>query len=371
MSITDISPIIYPIVRTNAGSSATLDSAEEFLAVVIKIPKSGTLNKIGWRTGTITAGTSYTLRISIETVAEVLAQPVSTTDAAKTLYAANATSDITSGLESSAVYYTPINGANGISVNAGDLVAITFRLVAANGASIQVRYGGSASGGDLSKNVSGAIYSATYLGGSWSIAGYTPIISLQYSDGFVPTLFTTPPSSQNNITYSSALYPKYAGVKFQYPVNCRLAGCSINIDLDGDVDVYLYNSDGYSVFSGFPIRVKSTQRTSTSVRDIDIVFPQKPELLANTAYRLIIAPVTSSTVVLYNYSFPDDVSYYGVDQFFEGNKFLLTQRNSAPTSEDHEWTDSTTDKPAMIVIIDGIETGSSGSGISRSRQLMG
>lgn len=68
MSMIAVPDIIFPPVRgTVAVTSRTLDAAEEFVVCVLKIKETGTLNKIVWQTGTV-SGSSYTLKISVETV---------------------------------------------------------------------------------------------------------------------------------------------------------------------------------------------------------------------------------------------------------------------------------------------------------------
>jgi galactitol-specific phosphotransferase system IIB component len=371
MSIIDIAPILYPPVRINSGSPVTLDAAEEFLVQVLRVPESGTLNKIGWRTGSITAGTSYVLKISIETVAETVGQPVATSNATKTLYAASAESaDITS-LTANTVYYTPINGSSGISVTAGDNIAVTFRLLSVTGSVINVfgmLYG---LGGDMLSVFMSGCYCATYLGSSWSDSSSGVFISLEYSDGFAPIYMGYPATVQSTLVYNSGSSNKYRGVKFKYPFGCRLSGMNININTGADWQIILFDSDEYTVVTGFPITVKALQRGTTGYRDIFVQFPVKATINANAWYRLIVLP-TTTTDIYTAYNTPvDDGSFSGADCFFGGANFIHTYRSTAPSSGDHAWTDSNL-KMHMCLFLDGIEasTGAAG-GISRSRQLMG
>lgn len=372
MSITDVSPIIYPVMSGDSGGTVTLDAADEFLVSVIRIPKTGTLTKIGWRSGWSISGSSYTLKISLETVAETVGQPVATTNAGKTLYVTGAESaDITS-ISANTLYYTAINGTTGIDVTAGDLVAVTFRLTAVSASSIMIRTGGVTDGSTLNCSSQNIFYYATYLGSTWNYNYYSPLITLEYSDGFCPLPYSNVLCVSNAQTYNSGSSYPYTGMKIRYPFKCRLSGLHMYLDLDGDVDVIIYGSDEYTVMTGFPITLKNTQRGSTSARFIQVLFPTKPTFEANTYYRIIVLPKSTTDVVLSNYTAASDGSYNGYDLFPEGDDVCLTQRATEPTSGSHTWIDTALDKPRMHVLIDGIETSTGAAGgISRSRQLMG
>lgn len=374
MSITDIVVQNYPSRISAFPSSAgsfTLDAAEEFAVMVFKVPKSGTLNKIGWRSAAITPGTSFVLKISLETVAETIGQPVATTNATKTLYASNAESADITNLNSNTVYFTAINGTTGIAVTAGDLVAVTFRLTAVNGASITVVNAQFHNYYTLAMNqYGGEFYFATYLGGSWALIEQMPMISLEYSDGFCPHFFLQPPCSQTPNAWGSNDTPDRRGIKIKYPFKCRLSGCILILEADSDVDIILYDSDEYTVMSGFPVTISTSKRRSSGRAIHSIIFPVKPEIEANTFYRLVVVPKGTTDINLLYSTLSDDGSYTGASQTLEGDNIAYTYRNGDPSGADHAWTDSVNDRPYISVLIDGIEA-SSGGGISRSKQLMG
>lgn len=364
--------MLYPSQKAYLlGGDVILDAADEFVAHVFKVPKTGTLKKIGWRVRAV-SGTSYTVKISLETVAETVGQPVATTNAGKTLYAASAESaDITS--ISAGVIFTPINGASGISVTQGDQIAITIRLISASESSISVYcHTGYRNRGFAGTNERDC-YTATYLGSTWAVNSYgAGFISLEYSDGFCPVLNVMPVGVSAAVTYNSGSSNNFYGIKFRYPFKCRLSAASILSDLDGDANIYLYDSDEYTAFSGFPVAVKNTQRLTATLGEHLVIFPVKSTLEANTWYRLVVAPSTTTNLTLYNTEFTSDGSYDSMNACFEGSDIVTTYRTAAPSSGDHAWTDSTTLKCCLGVVIDGIEASSGGTvGISRSRQLMG
>ena len=375
MNIISVPIFTYPTARIRAPDttgSVTLDAAEEFLVMVMRVPKSGTLNKITWRTGTIT-GSSYTLKISVETVASSIGEPVATTNATKTLYATGAESaDITS-LSSGTVYHTPINGSTGISVAAGDLIAITFRLTAVDTSSIIIAANIYEDNGRLfCLNYPGDVYQRLYLSGSWSTSYATPpLVSLQYSDGFTPVIYSSPPCIESKISWNSRSNPDRRGIKFKFPAACRLYGLMMSLGLDTTTNVILYDSDEYSIITGFPISLSSSQRRNYNQAEYIVVFPTRPEISADTWYRLVLLPTTDTSIGLTVATLPDDGTTLGIGASLEGANLVYTYRNGTPSSGDHTWTDSN-DKPAMTLLVDGIDSGSGGgSGISRSRQVMG
>jgi hypothetical protein len=363
MSIVTIPEIIYPTTRGTINSgSITLDAAEEFYVVVMRVRDSGTLNKITWRTGTITAGTSYVLKVSVETVAATVGQPVATSNAAKTLYAAGAESaDITS-LSSNTIYHTAINSTTGISVSAGDDIAITFRFTAVNGAIIQINFNQYGSFDTLTEGRAFRnYYGVSYLGSAWAIYPYTQVIALQYSDGFHPSTYLIPPVSTATEAWNSSSNPDRRGIKFKFPVKCRLSGALIKVDADVDIDVILYGSDEYTAVTGFPITITNTNRATAAYGDFVIPFPTKPEINADTFYRLVLLPKSTTNITLGSSTPDDDGSYLGIDQFTEQRNVVYTQRNGAPSSGDHAWTDTNV-KKQINLIIDGIEASAGGTG---------
>jgi hypothetical protein len=373
MSIVTVPELVYPSHRGAPDfGNITLDAAEEFFCVVMMVEDTGTLNKITWRTGTITAGTSFVLKVSVETVAATVGQPVATSNATKTLYATGAESaDITS-LTSNTIYHTAINSTTGITVTAGDYIAVTFRLTAVNGASILINFDQYSTLETLTEGRSNRnYYGASYLSSTWTIYPYTQFIALEYSDGFHPCTYLMPPVGIASESWSSSSNPDRRGIKFKFPVKCRLAGALIRVDADVDIDVILYGSDEYTVATGFPITITNTKRAVDRAGDFYIPFPTKPEINADTFYRLVLLPKSTTNIMLKLSTPGDDGSFLGIDQFTEQRNVIYTTINGAPSSGDHTWTDTNV-KTQINLIIDGIEasTGAAG-GISRSRQLMG
>jgi hypothetical protein len=359
MSITNTPFLLIPAVGGDNGSVAALDAAEKFIVCVIRAPKTGTLQKICWRSGAV-SGASYTLKISLETVAEVVGQPVATTNASKTLFSAGAESaDITS-VTANTVYYTPINGSTGISVTKGDLIAVTFRLLAVSASSVQIKFFNSTYMSLSIPVVGNTCYTATYLGSAWAVAADNPNIALEYTDELVPTLYTQPIGDYGTVTYNSGSANTHIGLKFKLPFKSRLAGCMIFVDLDGDANAILYGADEYTALA--TVALKNTQRRQANRGWIQMSCTSDIELEANTDYRMVIVPTTATDIILSIITFTDDGAIPGITSTREGEDFIYTSRSSAPSAGDHSWTDSVTVRSCMSLILDGIELGSAAGG---------
>lgn len=348
-----MNPVAY-----NLASSFLLDATDEFGGFVFRVPKSGTLRKIGWRTGSITAGTSFTLKISLETVSSSVGQPVATTNADKTLYATGAESaDITS-LSSNTTYFTAINGTSGISVTAGDLIAVTFRLTAVNGASISiVRNGSSRPGYELTGLMMRDVYAFFYLNSAWMYIN-TNIgpMALEYSDGFYPVdACTVPPSTLGETSYNSgSLYPYY-GLKFRLSYTARLSAIVPYVNLQANANLIVYGSDEYTELAN--ITLDSNKQHAKAYGNHHVTLSSKLTLQANTWYRCILVPITSTSVGVLYADTTSDGSYNEFDAAPEGNNIQVTYRGTAPSSGEHTWTDIETRKLLWSFIFDGIDTG--------------
>jgi hypothetical protein len=362
MAIVTVPQILYPPSRlygTANGDTCTLDAAEEFMAVVFRVPKSGTLNKIGWATGTAFTAAGYTLKISLETVATTAGQPVATTNATKTLYAANAESADLTSLAASTIYYTAINGVTGIAVTVGDYIAVTFRLLAITSGAMNVMYQAYPAPIELFNYSSLNTYNALYLGAAWTIRFGSPIMTLEYSDGFCPVPYFNPVNVQTTVTWNSGDNPDRRGLKFQIPYKCRLYGALVGcLPGNSDIDVILYAADEYTVMTGFPVTISNTQKASTALNDAILPFTTKPTIEANTWYRLVLLPKSANNISHYYNTPPDDGAYGGMTTMAEGVNCVYTTFNGVPNAGSHAWTDANY-KPRIALMVDGIDTGGS------------
>lgn len=354
MTMIPVDRVLYPPYYTGShgGQGRTIDAAEEFCFSVIKIAKTGTLKKIGWR---ITAVSSPVLgvKVSVETCANTEGQPVATTNAGKTLYAPGAESaEITSF--TAGVRFDAINGTTGISVTKGDIATITFRCTSYTSGNVSV-------GQDTGATFPGMPtlhfpYEGTYLNSTWAAYERYPGLILEYDDGFVlgvPSYISVCPT-QTTDTWSSSSNPDRRGLKFSVPYKCTLAGAYVQLDTDAELQIILYDSDEYTVMSGFPITINANQRPNNGGAWTFIEFPTEPTILADMDYRLVVLPTTTTSITSYYATPTGDGSFSGLSSMPMGTKCVYTTFNGTPTAGSHAWTDSTTSRHATLLEISNI-----------------
>jgi hypothetical protein len=367
MALTDLGTLLYPdIAVISSPSNFSLDAAEEHGATAFAIPKTGTLLKIGWRLLSV-ASPILTLKISLETVADTIGILVATTDAGKTLYAANAQSAAIDN-PVAGVRFDAINGASpstGISVTKGDLVSFVVRCTARTSGSVAVaydQYAGNVMG--LKPQDGNQIpYWYTYLGGAGAANAGGLLLTLEYDTGCVYIPLIVPAGlTPTTVTWNSGSNPDRRGLKMTYPFGCKLKGAHIYLDTDEDVQVILYDSDEYTIISGFPITLQGNMRRANALGAHWVEFPTEPTLLINTVYRLVILPSTVTNVIS-NYFVPaDDGAVIGMNAMVGGTNFVYTTFNGTPTSGSHAWTDTITQRPAILPMISQIDFPAAGGG---------
>lgn len=334
-------------------TSPTLDAVEEHAAGVFPVPKTGTLKKIGWRNASSLVGT---IALSLETVADTIGVPVATTDAGKTLYAALAVSaDIVN--PTTGVRFDQINGTTGIAVTKGDLISVVVRAKAVTSGVITV----SIQSTNLMAPSYQMPYTYTYLGGASAASSLAPQFTLEYDGEFVPIVggWAVQPAVAAE-TFNSGSNPDRRGLKFRFLVKKQLQGAYFYIDTDEDVQVILYDADEYTVMSGFPITIQGNQRRVNSQAIQYVEFPTEPTCLASTYYRLVLLP-TTVTNIAWAYSVPsDDGAVLGMTAIPGGLNFVKTTFNGAPTSGSHAWTDTTTQRPGILLVASKTDAGAGG-----------
>ena len=351
-----------PQYQDPTSNGFTLDATEELIGWVITIPKTGTLKKIGWRVYTVSSPV-LTVRVSVETVAMSIGAPVATTDADKVLYKTGAVSSDISN-PSAGVRFDAINGSDGISVTKGDRVAITIRMISLTSGSITVHYaqhGGFTPFSGLNSLRNNA-YTFSYVGSTWTMF-HTPQITLEYDGEFVPVPFTMPVQlAASSSAWNSNSNPDRRGMKFKIPFGCKLGGAIFYYDGDSDTDLILYEPDGYTVATGFPITLNKNDRVSNSFGWYFIEFPVHPIIVADSDYRFVFLPKETTNCTMFMVTPTPDGGISGLTAYQEGSDLVYTTRNGAPSSGDKAWTDSTTQKTTVALFISEIDIPTGGSG---------
>jgi len=319
------------------SSYPVMDAAGEMAAGICHIPKTGTLTKIGL--SIVACTQADTLKISLQTIDATTGFPTGN------LYVANAYGTFMPSPY--ARFWVPINSGSGVSVTNGDLVAVVFEFDSYVNGNLSIGAAGLYSAIGLPYNLSNI--------GGWALTTYQPDIAFQYDDG---TLETGPGLMGSTISaswlYNSGSSPDRYGLRFKFPYACRLAEFMFWMDMDGDMDAKLYDSDGTTVLE--TVSMDKDIRGLTSAATFLRIFASPHELAADTFYRLVFQAMTGTNSRLQGFQATDDGAVKGLSAFQYGTDFCLTQASGNPTVEG-DWTQTDTKRPFVCLGLDQIDLG--------------
>lgn len=308
-------------------SAGTLDAVGEKAAVVLRIPKTGTISKIGFRSGAVTSAGDADIRLETVTGGE----PSGTLVAA----GANVTVNINANAWFTATLSTPC------AVTAGDEVAIVianttgnYNIVGPNNPMIACTY------------PYGTLFTT-----AWAKQSIRYSVALEYNDGsygYLPTVLPLMNITTN--TYGTGSTPNERGMKFRLGYSARVVGAWAFIDPDAACDLILYGADPSQMpLTGGSLSLSSASRQGTNQGLFLVHFPTPQTLLANTYYRLTLKPTTASTVTMADFDVNSAAIYTGAVE--GGSDFQFTTRSGGA------WTDTDQRRPLLGLMVDGIELG--------------
>lgn len=349
MTITTVNGMFFPepwyIVGSTNLTNILLDAAGEKAAFILQAPKTGLIRKVHFRVGTVT--TAQDTDVRLETVSTTDGNPTGTLFGTTTQATVTAAS-----ITSNAWITTPALTADA-SVTKGDIIAVVIAPTGTPSYNVSTVTGMVASSAPT-----GFPYGAHFTA-SWAKLGEEILVALEYSDSsFAYSPHNFPVTSMSvATTYNVDSTPDENGLKFTLTAPVRVSGAWIAVDRDGDCDVVLYGSDGATVLASVSLDKDIDQ--STTPRLSMVMFSSSVSLLANTAYRLVIKPTTVTSLTLYGLTV-NAASL--LDQMGGGQALHLTTRTDSGA-----WTDTTTSRPHLGLIIDGIDDGVSAGGAAQFR----
>jgi hypothetical protein len=333
-----IVPQIWSRGGTTAHASHLLDAADEKLAWIFQAPKTGTIDRLSFRTVAITTGGNVDLRL--ETV------DATTGDPSGTLQATNTNVAVTVADSDDNVWKEGTLTA-GASVTKGDLLALV--AVAPSGFT-----GNLASMGNIADY--GAGWQFPYMdhqtSGTWAKTGEAACMLVRYSDGTYPPIGTIPALSITNGAFNSGSSPDERGLYFQVPWPCRLSGVIMMSTFAGGGTIKVYDSDGSTVLTSL---VRDPDQSATANTGPGrYLFPTSVNLLANTNYRITLLPASVTDNTLTTITVHDAAMLDALDG---GKNFYLTTRENAGA-----WSQTTTQRPFIHLLLDAFDdaTGSGG-----------
>jgi len=285
-------------------------------------PKSGTITKVRWITGTVTTGTTVDVRLETATGWRPTGTLIGTdTNGAQVISSSNDFAWFDTTLTS------------GATVTEGQVMAISINNSGSGNLEVGVV--------DRSTYVVPSVFS--FNGTSWTrVAGFAPSFALEYSDTSIETVTGVYPFQVATTTnVNTGTTPDEVGAKFKLPFPFTITGCTFQCPAPaGNFDLKVYDSDG------------ATQRLTVSFdkdyvklgySTISLYFTGTFDFLPNVFYRWSILPTSASNVTV-----PDIEVNTAVlmDSFDGGQDFHWTQRTDAGA-----WTDTVIRRPLVGLYI--------------------
>jgi hypothetical protein len=345
------SDIIWPAFGFSTSSgfagTTTMDAAGDQVAVVFRAPKTGTLAKVGFRTGTVTTG--GTLRVSFQDVGgdgnpdEVEDQfadvVVVDTDDNVAFLTGNITDDGTAG---------------GVkrTVTKGDVIAIVIRLTTAG--NLQV----------LSRQFNGQpepSSATTYrrndvAGGAWSLTSTTNGLTLEYSDGTYAPIHDLNPFLEALVSYSvtTATTPDEVGIKIVPPVDMEVTGIFAllaTVNTGSTASFVLYDAADAILASA---TLDGDQRKASGALDrYAFLFASAVTLTAGLTYRVTVLPTVGTWTVIAG----ELMNAAARGAMPGGTNVQGTTRTDAGA-----WTDSSTAISFVGIVMSSMDDGAGGGG---------
>jgi hypothetical protein len=347
MALVDLpSPLFFPRSDpfTNAAlarSSSPLGTIGYGFGIVMTAPITDVITKVGFFTNAINTST---IEVRVETV------DLSTGVNSGTLWAAN-TNFVRSTNTSEDAAYLEVTLTSGANVNAGDLFAIVVVM-------------NTSSAGSCFTGVTNTIWKPTVpygivkSTGTWSILTTMSPISVCFSSaGYIPLLPILPISAVNTHTFNNTSTPDVYGNIINLPYKCKVDAAWFQADLDGDLGIKLFDSDGVTVLASASngLNVPLTTGGSKNV----VYFNSEVTLNANTNYYLGLEPSTGTSLSLYSLDFPNsDVK----KNFVDSSAQYVTAKDPSGVGS---WTTTSTRILMAGVQIKSIDSGAQGTIQSR------
>jgi len=323
--------------------TATLDHDGDKGAMIFQSPKTGNIRKVSFRTGAVTA--SDTLKLSLQGV-NASGDP----DGVILPVGVNTAYGTQGSLAAQTLYQVQL--AADLAVTVGDLLACVLEFNSFVAGNLQVA---------LAKALGSAVVGWTFpyidvftAGGSWAKGYRGPLISLEYDDGsFDYVVGCSPASTALNLgshvqNVDQDLNPHEYGIHVTLPFACRAIGwwAFLTTAAAADFEVKLYGPSTLTYVAS-AAKLFAGAGYVMSGR-----FADHAHLVADTPYRMTIHSTSATAVGLW---YVDAASAAAMDSLELGQTMYATQKSNAGA-----WTETTTRRHQMGLIVDQITTPAAG-----------
>lgn len=331
-----------------AHTGLTMDAAAEKYAMIFDVPRSGVLESFEFRTATVLNNPDNGIRISFQNL-DASGDPDGTQDQFR---------DITGTINSNTWFAPGLITSDGTdggvkrTVTAGDRLAVVIEFISFTASdSFQIAglsmVSGSAELLDTQNYVD-------HFTAAWAKnTTVLPLGALKYvTDGFVPIHDQIyPVQTFNTRTYGNGSTPDEIALYFQVPFSGACDGFWVRSDVDADVDVVLYDSDGTSTLASYTIDSSARITTAGAIYQGHWA---PVTLSANTNYRLSIKPTSASTFSLYTLTTNSAALMGGAPG---GTAWHRSERTDAGA-----WSQTTTERPLAGLHFASVDVSAGGGG---------
>ena len=322
-------------------STVTIDSANESAANVLTIRKSGTINKIGFRTSTVNTGAVIDVRL--ETV-DTAGNP------SGTLYQSSSNALVTITDTDDNLWFTATLGS-GTVVEAGSTIACQLKMSATSAGNVLFFI-------IVGYRQTGFPCRTDFLASAWTKSVNPLVMGFEYSDGnYPPTEGLYPFSASAAATFTTATtIADERGAVISLPFPADVMGAWVYCDIDlANASCLFYDQDTTTVL--LSAKINSANRSGTAFGKNYVLFPTSSRMVANGSYRLTFVPDPGCSFGLQEWSTSSNAVAGALDGY---PRFMSTRRVDSGA-----WVVSTSTYPAcglyLNAVDDGVQTGGGGT----------
>lgn len=329
-------------------TSLLIDASGEKAALIFRVPRTGTLNRVAFRFSTVTAAPTNGLRVSFQDVDLATGDPDGVQDQYRDIATGSVTSNtwITTGLITSDGTDTGTKR----TVTAGDYICVVIEFagayVAGNVQITAFQYAAS-----VRQAMAGSFYTDLFTG-TWAKGSSPLLFGLEYSDNvYYPIIDEIIPMLQSGVaTFNAGTAIDERGNRFTMPFTCKVDGIwgRVGTNTVGDYDVVLYDTNGSTVLaSAFQDKEVKLASNTTGMW---YPFATPVTLYKDLVYRIVLKPQAAGNVFVQEL----DVNSAGLmNAVPPGSSWYHTSRVDAGA-----WTDTTTKRAMMGVRISAVDVSS-------------
>lgn len=343
MSLASVSPFLWPHpfygVGGLTGFTTILNESNDKAAFIMRAVRDVTIQKVGFRTGTVTTG--GTLDIRVETVSAATGEPTGT------LWAANTNgSQVVASTDDAAFFLTTLTSA--AAINRSDVFAVVITNTSGAAGNLQIV-------ATKSNNAQTFGYHGVYddSSGLWNLfaTGAFCLALEESGPAYYAAPYLAPFSTLDDVTINNGTTPDELGNRLILPFAARALGAFIDLPSasGATLNIKLYDSaDTLLADSGTVDRDQA--RTGVTV----IPFASSVALAAGSLYRLTALPATDTNIGIPSFSVPSNAMLAAHQG---GSGVYRTHRTNAGS-----WTDTNTQRVLMGLVLDQLDDGAAGGG---------